>query len=161
MREKILSGVSKPFVVTTLEHAHTTIGSVTEVFERLSNVCARNSLGPNIAALSLRRRILALRISDFLQSTVKELFATKPRIMNIPLLDLLSSETIAYWRIQSGDGTEHIVHFPASMLMHAGTDYAESVVLVTCINMAVCASNCVVSSKIILDEDDIFYAQAA
>lgn len=161
MSEKILLGVNKPSVATTLEHAHTKIESFTEVFERLSKVCARNSLRPDIAALSLRGRILALRLPDFLESAVEELFATKPGIMNIPLLDLSSSETIAYWCMQSREGTKYIVHLPVGMLMHAGTDYGESVVLGTCVNIAVSAGNTVVSGKIILDEEDIFDAQAA
>lgn len=161
MSEKILSGVEKTSVVTTLNNAHTAIESFTEVFERLSNVCARNSLRPDIAALSLRGRILLLKLPDFLESAVEEVFAVKPGIMNIPLLDLSSSETIAYWCMQSGDGTKYIVHLPVGMLMHAGTDYAESVVMVTCVNIAVCAGDTVVSGKIVLEEEDIFDAQAA
>lgn len=161
MSEKILSGVNKSYIVTTLANAHATIEDFAEIFEGLSNVCLQKSLRHDIAALSLRRRILLLRLPDFLESAVEEIFTTKLEILNIPLLDLSSSETIAYWCMQSGEGTKYIVHLPVGMLMHAGTDYDESVVLGTCVNIAVSAGNTVVSGKIILDEEDIFDAQAA
>jgi hypothetical protein len=161
MSEKILSDVKKSSTVTTLNNAHTAIEGFTEVFERLSNVCALNSLRPDIAALSLRGRILLLRLPDFLGPAVQEIFAAKPEVVNVELLDLSTSETIACWCLQFGDGTKYIVQLPVGMLMHAAVDYKEGASMFSCLDVAVCAGDYVASGKIVLDEEDIFDAQAA
>jgi hypothetical protein len=161
MSEKILSDVKKSCIVTTLANAHATIENFAEAFEGLSNVCVQKSLRHDIAALSLRGRLLFLRLPDFLASAVEEVFASTPEIMNIPLLDLSGSESIAYWCLQLADGKKYVVHLPVGMLMRAGSDYSESVSMFTCINTVVCAGNTVASGRIVLYEDDIFCAQAS
>lgn len=161
MSEQYLPNEKGLAVVTTLSNAPTIIEDFTEAAEALSSICVRNSLRADIAALSLRKRILFMRLPDFLESAVEKIFATKPEIMNIPLLDLSSSETIAGWCLRPDDGLEYVVQLPFGMLIHAGTDYAESVMMFSIVNIVVCAGNTVASGKIVLDEDDIFCAQAA
>lgn len=161
MSEKNLSGVKKSSVVTTLNNAYTTIEGFTEVFESLSNVCARNSLRPDIAALSLRRKILCLSLPEFLESAVESIFAARPEIINVPSLDLSRNDTVACWCLQLDDGATYILHLPVGMLMHAAVDYTEGVLSFSSIDIVVCAGNAVATGKIVLDEDDVFDAQAA
>lgn len=148
-------------VVTTVSNAPTIIEDFTEIGERLTNVCAKNSLRSDIAALAFRKRILFMRLPDVLESAVGQIFATKPEVMNIPSLDLSTNETAACWCLKLSDEVTYVVHLPVGMLMHAAVDYTEGVSMFSCLDIAVCAGNTVASGKLVLDEDDIFGAQAA
>jgi len=161
MSEKHLSNVKGLPVVTTLSNAHAIIEDFTEIAERLSNVCVKNSLRPDIAALSLQGRILFVRLPDALESAVGQIFAAKPEVVNIPSLDLSTNDTVACWCFKLNDEMTYVVHLPVGMLMHAAVDYTEGVLMFSCIDIAVCAGGALASGRIVLDEDDIFGAQAA
>lgn len=161
MSETSLSAVKQAGLVTTLTAAHDTIESFTEAFQRLSNVCTQNFLRTDIAALSLRKRIVLIRLPDVFESAVGKIVVGKPEVVTIESLDLARNDSVACWCVSLEDGNEYIVHLPVEMLMHAAVDCTEGVSMLSCINLVLCAGAAVARGNIIFDEDDIFDAQAS
>jgi flavoprotein len=161
MSEVSLLDLKKDPVVTTLANAHKTIEGFTEAFQCLSNGCVQNSLRPDIAALSLRERIVLIRLPDLFESAVEKIVMGKPEVLNIESLDLAKKDSVACWCVPLDDGDEYVVHLPVGMLMHVAVDCTEGVSMFSCINVVVCAGAAVAKGKLMLDEDDIFDAQAS